>query len=81
MVFVLGKESHIYAAIKALGDTIYGIPTQVILKKNTFIGPKSAQTIHNICLKLNAKLGGINQIINPDSRPPSFRRPVSAKMI
>ena len=78
MVLVPGKESHIYAAIKTLGDTIFGIPTQVILKKNTFIDNKSAQKIHNICLKLNAKLGGINQVINPKSTPASFGRPVSS---
>ncbi len=77
MVFVPGKESHIYAAIKTLGDTIFGIPTQVILKKNTFIDNKSQQKVHNICLKLNAKLGGINQVINPKSTPESFGRPVS----
>jgi len=77
MVIVWGKESNIYAMIKTMGDTIYKIPTQVILKKNTMIGPKSPQTIHNICLKLNAKLGGVNQIIHPCSKPEIFKRPVS----
>jgi eukaryotic translation initiation factor 2C len=77
MVIVWGKESYIYAMIKTMGDTIYKIPTQVILKKNTMIGPKSPQTIHNICLKLNAKLGGVNQIIHPCSKPEIFKRPVS----
>jgi hypothetical protein len=77
MVIVFSKDSYIYAMIKTMGDTIYKIPTQVILRKNTMIGPKSSQTIHNICLKLNAKLGGVNQIIHPCSKPEILKRPVS----
>ena len=77
MVLVNRKDSAIYAAVKALGDVIYGMPTQVLLKKNTQIGPKSTQTIHNICLKLNSKLGGINQVISPNSRPFVLTKPVS----
>ena len=77
MVLVSRKDSVIYAAVKGLGDVIYGMPTQVLLKKNIFIGPKSSQTIHNICLKLNSKLGGVNQVISPNSRPFVLKQPVS----
>jgi hypothetical protein len=81
MVFVPVKDSNIYATVKMLGDIIYGMPTQVILRKNTIIGPKSGQTIHNICLKLNSKLGGINQILSPASRPAILNTPVSSLTI
>jgi hypothetical protein len=32
-----------YSTVKLLGDTIYGIPTQIVLEKNARIGPKSVQ--------------------------------------
>ena len=68
-VVVLTKDSNVYSTVKTLGVVSHGIPTEVILKKNASIGPKSSLTIHNICLKLNAKLGGVNQIIHRDHRP------------
>ena len=70
------KDSLMYGTVKTLGDTVYGMPTQIVLKKNAMIGPKSPQTIHNICLKINAKLGGINQTIHLTSRPAILGRPV-----
>ena len=78
MVVVPVKDTTAYSSIKALGDTLYGIPTQVVLKKNATIGPKSSQTVHNICLKINSKLGGVNQIIHLDHRPDILKRPVSS---
>lgn len=60
MVMVFSEaKGPIYAHIKFLGDVIYGIPTQFVMKKNVLgkqRGP-DPQTIHNICLKINSKLG------------------------
>jgi hypothetical protein len=43
VVIVPKRNTNLYSTIKSLGDMIYGIPTQVILKDNATIGPKSSQ--------------------------------------
>ena len=75
------KDSNLYSIVKALGDTVYKIPTQIVLKKNAMIGPKSSQTIHNICLKINAKLGGVNQTLHASSIPECLTKPVIANLL
>uniref|UniRef100_A0A1I8ITF4 RNase H domain-containing protein n=1 Tax=Macrostomum lignano TaxID=282301 RepID=A0A1I8ITF4_9PLAT len=59
VVNAFDKES--YKTIKSLGDLKYGIITQAVLSKNVE-GPRapSPQTVGNILLKINGKLGGIN---------------------
>ena len=47
--------------IKQFGDKICGIPTQCVLK--TTLDKSGQATLVNICLKVNAKLGGVNHII------------------
>uniref|UniRef100_A0A8C9YFU0 Argonaute RISC component 4 n=1 Tax=Sander lucioperca TaxID=283035 RepID=A0A8C9YFU0_SANLU len=36
----------------------------------------SPQTLSNLCLKINAKLGGINNVLVPHQRPSVFQQPV-----
>lgn len=57
----------LYAEIKRVGDTVLGVPTQCIQVKHTF-QPKK-QYCANVCLKINAKLGGVNSFIvkNPSA--------------
>lgn len=56
-------NEEVYAYIKTLGDIKYGISTICVLgskfKKN------DPQYFGNVALKFNAKLGGINQIVEP----------------
>lgn len=56
-------NEEVYSYIKTLGDIKYGIPTICVLgskfKKN------DPQYFGNVALKFNAKLGGINQIVEP----------------
>ena len=63
--------------LKYLGDTKFKIPTQFVMKNNIFgkdnKGP-SDQVLHNICLKINHKLGGVNHALW--KRPPIMNRPV-----
>ena len=57
---------HSTAEVKRVGDTMLGIATQCVQSKNVIrLNP---QTISNLCLKINAKLGGINSILAPDVR-------------
>ncbi len=75
LVMVISQcKGPIYSLIKHMGDVLLGIPTQFVLVKNV-TNPK-VQVLHNICMKLNAKLGGINQVIHEVSRPSLLTRPV-----
>ena len=59
MAICPGKGIH-YDGIKRLGDCEYKMPTQFVLAKN--VSKKSPQTAHNIVIKINSKLGGVNQV-------------------
>ena len=54
------------AEVKRIGDTLLGVATQCLQLKNV-ISP-SGQTLANVCLKINVKLGGINTILAPEIR-------------
>ena len=81
VVFINGKpfpieNKEMYGHIKTICDSELGVNSQCIKDKNLFKINKS--TIANICLKMNAKLGGINHVVEM-SRSPSaelFKRPI-----
>ncbi|KAB7497972.1 Protein argonaute-2, partial [Armadillidium nasatum] len=50
-----------YGAIKTAGDTEHGIISQCVVSSNVF--KCNIQTIVNILLKINAKIGGVNTIV------------------
>ena len=72
------KGGQVYDAVKKLGDLKYKVPTQCCLKRNIFKpgGEVNHQVLSNLCLKLNSKLGGINHVLAPQSRPVLLNRPV-----
>jgi len=73
------KAGFLYGKIKQLCDMKFGLVTQCFLKDNVFKPPNkemNKQTIGNICLKINAKLGGINHVLSAKSKPPLLKRPV-----
>lgn len=49
-----------------MGDTVLGMATQCVQAKN--VNKTSPQTLSNLCLKINVKLGGINSILVPGIR-------------
>ncbi|KAL0171244.1 hypothetical protein M9458_031555, partial [Cirrhinus mrigala] len=49
------------AEVKRVGDTLLGMATQCVQVKN--VVKTSPQTLSNLCLKINVKLGGINNIL------------------
>ena len=59
------------AEVKRVGDIMFGLATQCVQAKN--VNKTSPQTLSNLCLKINVKLGGINNILLPSVRPNIFR--------
>uniref|UniRef100_A0A8C8RDS4 Argonaute RISC catalytic component 2 n=1 Tax=Pelusios castaneus TaxID=367368 RepID=A0A8C8RDS4_9SAUR len=57
-----------------VGDTVLGMATQCVQMKN--VQRTTPQTLSNLCLKINVKLGGVNNILLPQGRPPVFQQPV-----
>jgi len=68
-----GIGKHLYPEIKRVGDHVLGIPTQCVQLKH--VQQAKPQVCANISLKLNAKLGGINHIIDRSEQSPVFRKP------
>ncbi|XP_076246851.1 protein argonaute-1 isoform X2 [Calliopsis andreniformis] len=71
---VLPGKTPVYAEVKRVGDTLLGMATQCVQAKN--VNKTSPQTLSNLCLKINVKLGGINNILVPSIRPKVFNEPV-----
>ena len=59
-------HSFSLAEVKRVGDTLLGVATQCVQTRN--VNRTSPQTLSNLCLKINVKLGGINSIIVPNMR-------------
>ncbi|KAE8750333.1 Argonaute 1 [Frankliniella occidentalis] len=74
VVVVLPGKTPVYAEVKRVGDTVMGMATQCVQAKN--VNKTSPQTLSNLCLKINVKLGGINSILVPSIRPKVFNEPV-----
>ncbi|EEB20479.1 eukaryotic translation initiation factor 2C, putative [Pediculus humanus corporis] len=74
VVVVLPGKTPVYAEVKRVGDTLLGMATQCVQAKNVI--KTSPQTLSNLCLKINVKLGGINSILVPSIRPKVFNEPV-----
>ena len=75
VVAVIDKGSPSYYEIKQVGDTNdkLCVATQCVLSE-TVQRKCNPATLANVCLKINAKLGGINNIIAPDTRPLLLQR-------
>ncbi|XP_014671419.1 PREDICTED: protein argonaute-2-like isoform X2 [Priapulus caudatus] len=75
IVVVLGfRAASIYAEVKRVGDVVMGLATQCIQQKNAV--KKMDQTLVNLCMKINAKMGGVNNILPREARLLIFKKPV-----
>ncbi|XP_064651877.1 protein argonaute-2-like isoform X11 [Lineus longissimus] len=74
IVVVLPGKTPVYAEVKRVGDILIGMATQCVQAKN--VNKTSPQTLSNLCLKINVKLGGINNILLPSIRPAVFNEPI-----
>ena len=63
---ILVVHSWYVAEVKRVGDTMLGVASQCVQLKNVL--RPSPQTLSNLCLKINVKLGGINSILVPGIR-------------
>ncbi|KAA8591795.1 hypothetical protein FQN60_017169 [Etheostoma spectabile] len=61
IIVILPGKTPVYAEVKRVGDTLLGMATQCVQVKN--VVKTSPQTLSNLCLKINVKLGGINNIL------------------
>lgn len=52
------------AEVKRVGDNMVGLKTQCVMAE-TIEKRGNRATLSNLCLKINAKLGGVNNIIDP----------------
>ncbi|XP_025781965.1 protein argonaute-4 [Puma concolor] len=73
-VVLKAGRTGMFAEVKRVGDTLLGMATQCVQVKN--VVKTSPQTLSNLCLKINAKLGGINNVLVPHQRPSVFQQPV-----
>ncbi len=71
-----GNLDVFYEAVKYYGDVHYGIRTQVIRANTASRKANDKQTMANICLKINAKLGGTTSILDKSKKSEIFSRPV-----
>uniref|UniRef100_A0A672V893 Argonaute RISC component 1 n=1 Tax=Strigops habroptila TaxID=2489341 RepID=A0A672V893_STRHB len=67
-------REEVLSGVKRVGDTLLGMATQCVQVKN--VVKTSPQTLSNLCLKINVKLGGINNILVPHQRSAVFQQPV-----
>ncbi|XP_074606176.1 protein argonaute-2-like isoform X1 [Acropora palmata] len=72
MVVLPGSDKKLYSEVKRVGDSVIGIPTQCVQVK--LVLQAKPQVCANISLKINAKLGGTNHVID-DSVKPVFSEP------
>lgn len=66
LCFLKTKRDPLYGFIKAVSETELGVTTQCF-NTETALNPKKGGTVYqeNISLKINAKLGGVNQRVFP----------------
>ena len=74
LVITPGKNAYIYNGLKHEGDVVQKISTQIVQQKT--VRDCKGSSIHNLLLKINSKLGGVNQALHSDNTPHLLRKPV-----
>ena len=74
VIAIIERKGSDYQDIKMLGDSDAGsaVATQCV-QDSTVQRKCNPATLGNICLKINAKLGGSNSIVDLGTRPPVIR--------
>nr|AGC95229.1 argonaute-3 [Penaeus monodon] len=74
LVNLPSKKGDLYGRVKKMGDREFSVVTQCILSKN-LRNPKPA-TVNNVLLKINAKMGGVNNTLGRESSTFILTNPV-----
>ncbi|KAH8031316.1 hypothetical protein HPB51_015472 [Rhipicephalus microplus] len=74
IIIVLAKNTN-YAEIKQVAETEIGLRTQCVIDNNV-IRKCNQALVTNLCQKINAKLGGINNSLLSQEKPAIFQKPV-----
>nr|XP_053649026.1 protein argonaute-2-like [Cherax quadricarinatus] len=74
IILIIQKLKEFYGKVKKAGDRTVGIITQCVTDGN--VKNVKPVIVGNLLLKINAKLGGINTILDVDSRPVVFKHPI-----
>ncbi|XP_067122004.1 protein argonaute-2-like [Centruroides vittatus] len=74
-IIVLPSES-IYSEVKTVAETELGLMTQCIKDVNATGRKCNPQLICNLCQKINAKMGGVNNSLSQADKPAILKRPV-----
>ena len=74
IMVMTAQKGPLRGELKYLGDVTLKIPNQFVLKDTVFRKDNRDQILHNLCLKINHKLGGVNHALC--KRPPIMNRPV-----
>ncbi|QRV72448.1 argonaute-like protein [Ceratobasidium sp. AG-Ba] len=66
VIIMPNNSNDLYQAIKHFGDVKRGVPTQCLNAQKARRG--DPQYFANVCLKVNAKLGGVNSTLDPQAQ-------------
>ncbi|KAG8185286.1 hypothetical protein JTE90_023895 [Oedothorax gibbosus] len=69
------QNKSIYGELKQAAETVLGLVTQCIKDENV-VKKCNPPLVSNLCQKINAKTGGVNNSLTPGETPPILRRPV-----
>ncbi|CAL1287887.1 unnamed protein product [Larinioides sclopetarius] len=75
IVVVPGNDKAIYGEVKQAAETMLGLVTQCV-KDNNVVKKCTPALISNLCQKINAKTGGVNNSLTPGETPAILRKPV-----
>uniref|UniRef100_A0A061QHS8 Putative argonaute n=1 Tax=Cupiennius salei TaxID=6928 RepID=A0A061QHS8_CUPSA len=75
VIVVPSKNKTIYGDIKQAAETVIGLTTQCV-KDDNVVKKCSPQLVSNLCQKINAKMGGVNNSLVPGETPSILRKPV-----
>lgn len=77
IMIIDAKKGPVRGELKFLRDKILRVPTQFVMKAKVLgkdNNGSNAQVLHNLCLKINHKLGGVNHALW--TRLPTMDKPV-----
>ncbi|GFQ99361.1 protein argonaute-2 [Trichonephila clavata] len=75
VVVVPAMNKSVYGEVKQAAETMLGLVTQCI-KEESVTRKCNPPLVSNLCQKINAKMGGVNNSLTPGETPPILRKPV-----